>query len=331
MATGSARVPAANASLEVELKHHKARCKELKAVLHGLRCAAVQPVAMSALPEDCPLCASSRLLISGYPAERSALFARALVCWCGGCGFGWVPQLSFDLRSYYEQDYAASTGGVRSIDPHTFFHGEPKPLRIARLFSRAARQIGLLEQTVALDRLLDFGAGPGYALLRSRAACKHAIEHDRACEKYLRYIGADIVTLDDLRGDFYDGVLASHAVEHLTVETMFPVLGRLIAALREGGVLYIEVPAAGLLRHVVTSKQEPHTLFFTPEAVKRLLDRLGLVPVFTGAHGDGLLKLRDDARGYEPDARDPFFVSSAPLLTVLGRKPAHWQPLPLTC
>lgn len=319
---------AARPSPAAELRRHKAVCKELRATLHGLRSAPVQPIALAALPAACPLCASEATLVSSYPAERSALFARLLVCWCQACGFGWVPQLPFDLDAYYARDYAACTGGVRAIDPEALFCADQRPPRAAKLFDRAGRQIRLLEQTVALDHLLDFGAGPGYALAQSRAGCRHAIEPDRACAKYLDHIGAAIVALDALPADFYDGVLASHAIEHLTVATLLPTLHRLIDALKAGGVLYIEVPAAGLLRHVVTTKQEPHTLFFTPEALKRLVARLGLDVVFAGAHGAGLLRLRCDARLYEPSDDDPFFASNSPQITVLGRKPSGWRPPP---
>jgi SAM-dependent methyltransferase len=72
-------------------------------------------------------------------------------------------------------------------------------------------------------------------------------------------------------GTNYALLFLNHVLEHVTDPVTF--LGDLCSRLRPGGVAYIETPHAD---HRFKENVFPHTLFFTPSALRHLASRLGL-------------------------------------------------------
>lgn len=198
----------------------------------------------------------------------------ATVFYCSSCGAGHVPDADRLLGDYYTADYAAQNRGDREIDPETYFTTSPKTLSMKRYFRRAQSQLKALKEVGAqFDRVLDFGSGPGYFLHASEAKHRFAVELDEASTKYLAWLGATRLNQDDLGEEQFDTILASHVIEHLTEITLVPTIDRLIAALKIGGYMLIEVPQGGHSYTLLEHRQDPHTLFFTPEGLLRALER----------------------------------------------------------
>lgn len=268
----------------------------------------------------CPACDTAPDHLCTYPFDTVA-FSRLVVLWCPTCGMGWVPEVPFDLDDYYGTVYAQENRGDRDIPPEVYF-SEDNPLLQKggpRYFTRARAQIERArEHHPSIEAMLDFGAGPGYALWTSGARLKHAIEKDAACAKYLDHLGAERLTLESLPESTYDLVLSSHSLEHLVAHELVSVLERLRRALEPKGLLYVEVPSGGLSRLVMPGRHEPHTLFFTPDGLRRAVVRAGFEVVFA----DTLAKRENSLRPepvYTPPTNDAFASSARGQITVLAR------------
>ena len=276
----------------------------------------------------CLACATSARFVSAYPNPQSASFASTLIIWCTQCGMGWVPDLPLDLADYYEREYAVENRGDREMTPARYFAAD-SPFRDSTYFRRAQFQIQCAGQHVdSIGAMLDFGSGPGYALFLSGAATKHAVEYDSSSKKYLDFIGAERVWPQSLPKGSYDLILSSHSLEHLTATDLYPTLGAFRNALAPGGVLYVEVPGGSLTTYQSHVRHEPHTLFFSPEALVRVLERAGFEILAKSAEAQtGNPSLQ--APLYEPAADcDPFFAETKGRLTVICRRSPE-QPTPV--
>lgn len=259
----------------------------------------------------CPCCGSPMSHMSTYPFYDSALFSRQITVWCQDCGFGMVPGTSFSLEDYYRSQYAVENRGDRDLNPEEYFQlmaSENPPANMIRYYSRARDQIARIRSYVPeVDSMLDVGAGPGYALHISGSARKDAIEYDRNSKKYLDYIGATLIDWDQLKPKQYNVVLMSHVLEHFLPADIHPRLNMLARALRPGGIIYIEVPPGGLSWKLYNYKHEPHTLFFTVQALGELGKKLGLEMLFCSSLGTTNDRIEDRADGiYTPPTRDGY-------------------------
>jgi len=228
----------------------------------------------------CPVCDASGIYLLPYPYSTNASFSRLLVALCTTCGFGWVPSLPFDLDAYYRTEYGSANRRDRGFAPEEYFAFEGKlhavdgPLK--HYFQRSHDQLDLIRRFKdPIGRMLDFGSGPGYALFLSGAQEKHAVEPDDESLKYLDYLGARRIALEDASSQYYDVILASHSLEHVPVERMYSTLAKLRDTLRPDGVLCVEVPNASLASVHWAARHVPHTLFFSPGSFVRLLERAG--------------------------------------------------------
>lgn len=260
----------------------------------------------------CPACDHERILIAPYPYAQTPLFAGVTVAFCQRCAFGWTLGAAFDLGDYYERHYAVLERGDRATEPARYFRRLSGPIaslpRTSRRYvERARHQVGEIERHVPKDyALLDFGSGPGYALYFSRAGTKHAVEPDGSCEKYLSHIGARRVDLASIADGTYDAILSSHSLEHQRLETLFPTLLEWRRVLRPGGLLYVEVPN-GVYGAVDKRRgQEPHTLFFSLGALRRVLLRAGFEIRETKTRSPG-----SPPKGF-PTIGDPEFLEQHP-------------------
>ena len=269
--------------------------------------------------QACPACATPASHRSDYPSRRAPFYDYD-VLWCANCGLGFVPGIGSKLDAYYTTDYAEENRRDRDLAPDTYFaqfeEGEdPTLVTYAR---RARRQFKLLRRHKArFTRTLDYGSGPGYFLNECDAKIRHAVEPDLMSHKYLAHLGAEIhhdhTTLPQ---GFFDCILASHAIEHLPPEALQEVLKALLAALAPGGRMLIEVPQGGHSHlHLAGHRQEPHTLFFTGEALERALKTAGAPILKTIAMGKTESPRRDNPI-YRPGDAD-FHCTSRGSLSVI--------------
>ncbi|QLC26658.1 class I SAM-dependent methyltransferase [Parasphingopyxis algicola] len=228
---------------------------------------------------ECVCCDAQPSHVSAYPFASSERFARQIIVWCENCGFGMVPQTSFPLEDYYREEYALQNRGDRHADPELYFakmDSEHPPKNLARYIARARYQIKNIRRFIPrIGAMLDVGAGPGYALRASGADKKFALEHDEYSRKFLHHIGATLVEWETASRHRYDVILLSHSLEHFEYSDVVKRLRMLVSSLNPGGLLYVEVPPGGLGWKHYSYKHEPHTLFFTPEALRRLATKLG--------------------------------------------------------
>jgi 2-polyprenyl-3-methyl-5-hydroxy-6-metoxy-1,4-benzoquinol methylase len=125
----------------------------------------------------------------------------------------------------------------------------------------------------------DIGAGHGATAewlerLASRLVDRYDfIEPDATSRQWVlgrrtRFPIASVDTLAEL-GDNYALLFLNHVLEH--VADPFTFLGHLHSRLRPGGIAYIETPHAD---YRFKDNVFPHTLFFTPSALRRIAARL---------------------------------------------------------
>ena len=245
-----------------------------------------------------------------YPAD-SPLFKPARIRFCRICGSGAVPDAARLVADYYRSDYAAGNRRDRELSPEEYFapDTERRHPGLRHYFARARAQVDILKAAGAdFGRVLDYGAGPGYFLYVSGAREPFAVELDSHSDKYLAYLGATKLDPDQLPRHHFDVVVASHVLEHLTAETVRDTMRRLVESLRPGGLLLVEVPNGGHLYLELTDAQEPHTLFFAAEGLRRLLYDAGAEVVSTYAVGPQH-KRRSGAVMYAPPEDDAWASS----------------------
>jgi SAM-dependent methyltransferase len=237
----------------------------------------------------CPACAAPATHSSDYPSRKKP-FSRQTVLYCTACGLGFVPSMAEVLREFYKRDYADSNRGDREVAPAQYFEdlAAGETATFAKYTNRVKRQIRLLKKNGArFGRVLDYGSGPGYFLQACGASEPHAVEPDERSQKYLHHIGATIHdSLDSLPQAAFDTIVASHSIEHLPSEELNATLVALLGALAPDGRLLIEVPQGGHSHlHLAGHRQDPHTLFFTGQALSWALRLCGAEVVFQKALG----------------------------------------------
>ncbi|WP_456391326.1 class I SAM-dependent methyltransferase, partial [Profundibacter sp.] len=210
------------------------------------------------------------------------------------------------------------------IDPKYYFTEAARQdnKMLHRYFTRAKHQTALLKKHGArFDTVLDFGSGPGYFLHVCKAAQKFAFEPDQESRKYLEYLGATQYTdLADLPKDRFDVITASHSIEHLVAEELHSTLRCLLAALKPQGRLLIEVPQGGhSYLHLKGARQDPHTLFFTPQALVKAAKHAGAKILFRRTVGKPLIPRRQNPI-YTPNPKNKFLNAAHGGLTVICTK-----------
>ncbi|THV10585.1 class I SAM-dependent methyltransferase [Rhizobium rhizophilum] len=267
----------------------------------------------------CPICGAGEVKwASAYPSNEP-MFRRAITLFCGECGSGYAPDADDLISDFYRADYARSNRKDREIPPEQYFLGEPTP-KLKGYFSRAKQQADALARAGAhFGNVLDYGSGPGYFLYISGAEQKFAVELDQESRKYLDYIGAEQLHADSLPVAAFDVIVASHVVEHFTASTLSPLLGSMLAALKDTGLLLIEVPNGGHTYINLTARQDPHTLFFTPQGLRSAVQNAGgkIVKEYFRGEPEGGPPAH---QVYFPDRSDTFASTRHGGLTIIAKK-----------
>lgn len=275
-------------------------------------------------PGSCPACGSNSVTHeSDYPSNIEP-FADWRVLYCTTCGTGFVPEVADALAEYYERQYSADNRRDRNTPPELYFSNafRDKSPQLKRYFGRSARQIDLLNSfNVALDDVLDFGSGPGYFLFCCNPKRAYAFEPDLESRKYLDHIGATVFnSLEEIQPNTMDAIVSSHSLEHLPAESLVSTLKVLLAALKESGKLLIEVPHGGnSFIHHTEVRQDPHTIFFTPQGIVEAVRSAGGNVYFNYAAAKVPMALRSD-RIYLPSGSKFFSERRGSLVLICGRQ-----------
>lgn len=264
---------------------------------------------------SCPSCRQKTFhLRSEYPTT-SRKFSSLHTAWCTRCGSGYAENAEAVIDEYYNSDYGAARDD-RHVSPAEFFNPSVKN----GYFHRAWSHVRILKEAgAAYQSVVDFGAGHGAFLHVSGAAQKFAIEPDAHCQPYLDHIGAERITLDSIEENSVDLVYSSHSVEHLTHKTLNHTVEKLIAALRVGGHMLVEVPPGMFTRCLYRGDQDPHTLFFSPEGIREVLRRDDTVIVYNKCLAPNPWPVRS-VPVYAPDETDAFANDTRGAICVVAKK-----------
>jgi 2-polyprenyl-3-methyl-5-hydroxy-6-metoxy-1,4-benzoquinol methylase len=223
--------------------------------------------------QDCLSCGSQVTQTIDYPGRdisHTAGLEFQSIALCGVCGLGMVsPGVSQNrLDTFYASGayWDASAGSTAQL-AHERNQSRHRVLRCLPHFAEGGP-------------VADIGAGHGAIaewlerLARERVDRYDFIEPDAASREWIlarrtRFTVSGVATAAEL-GDNYALLFLNHVLEH--VADPFPFLENLCSRLRPGGVAYIETPHAD---YRFKDNVFPHTLFFTPSALRHLATRLG--------------------------------------------------------
>lgn len=240
----------------------------------------------------CPVCGQSDVEVQGTYRGRHGAFGGLQRAHCRGCDLVFAAPMPSEaaLVDFNANYFDSAHGGQTQDRPAVaFFTG------IARL--RSAHLERYLEARDAkVKTLLEVGPGPGYLarrwLERHPETTYLAMETDRSCHASLREIGVRVLegASADQGAGTVDLVVLSHVLEHISDPGGF--LKYSTRNLRQGGVLFIEVPCRDWEHKPL---DEPHLLFFDKRPMRHLLDRLGFCEIQVSYHGREIEQLRSQS------------------------------------
>lgn len=204
---------------------------------------------------------------------------------CLGCKHVYVnPRIAdADLNVLYDDGYYRGEGFDENVD----YAAEPTEWTLRENADIIGTISDALSGPLKGARWLDVGCGTGRLVEAARAAGALAIGFDeseaaiRACaERDLPVLGSD--GLRDAIGTF-DVVSAVQVIEHVADPVAFVTF--LSSLVRVGGIVYIHTENWNVVRYLPGTgyvMPEGHIQYFTPQAMRTLLERCGLVevPVF---------------------------------------------------
>jgi SAM-dependent methyltransferase len=214
--------------------------------------------------------------VCGGVAAPDAVLGERGLSRCGGCGFVFVPGITVEqTAALYDQEYFDDYG------PPGGYDDEAQRRHEARL------RVRWLRDHLPTGRVLELGSAAGYFLdeLRTAGFDVQGIEPGaaiarRSAERFDLPITIGTVESAELPAASLDAVCAFHVLEHIAAPS--GVLVRLRAALRPGGLLFLEVPN---IESVIARRQGAawpklempyHVGHYAPETLRALLDRSGL-------------------------------------------------------
>lgn len=231
----------------------------------------------------CQLCNERRLREVAYPRKDSP--SQHGLQWdairlCESCGFGIVtpPPLQSALDEFY------ASGGYWHANGSSAAQLAHERNQSRHRVDRCKPHFG------SRGSVADIGAGHGAIaewlehFVSSLVERYDFIEPDRANRTYIlgRNVSFPLECVDaisNLRGD-YSLIFVNHVLEHVADPVEF--LGGLRDKLRPNGVIYVETPH---LDYLFKNDVFPHTLFFTPRALKLLAAKLGFEVIECSAFG----------------------------------------------
>ncbi len=192
---------------------------------------------------------------------------------CAGCGLLRTDPMPTEeeLAAYYRHHYRAD---------YQFVGGRPPRRHLVRTGAEARRRADLLAPVLAPGaRVLDYGSGSGEFLAEAerRGWRVEGVEPGEAYAGHAQGLGLTVHRELPERGGPFDAITAHHVLEHLREPAA--ALGRLVAALAPGGVVYLAVPHMGPAEKPAFERLHfAHVHGFVPETLDLLAARCGLAP-----------------------------------------------------
>lgn len=189
-----------------------------------------------------------------------------------------APQLGEQASSTIRWDYGLYSLGMRN---HALLQQMNRPL---------------IEQLRGCQQVLDLGCGTGVLLdqLLREGIDASGVERDAACVRYARSLGLRVEQADalDCIGNTslrFDGIVCSHFVEHLPIETVKALLAHIARALRPGGIAVLVFPDPESIRSQLLGfwRDPEHVRFYHPDLIASLARVEGLVCEFNSTQHDG--------------------------------------------
>lgn len=165
------------------------------------------------------------------------------------------------------------------------YHRDDDYKKYESLFENIFRKrVNLISKFVKKGKMLEIGSATGVMLMlfKSRGWDALGIEPSGSCKeaegKGLRVLNVKFEEAK-LPKDYFDLVVLNHTLEHM--DNPMSVLKRVNTLLKEGGIVFIDVPNAGGLGAKILGKHWPYLLpnehkhQFTKKELNNLLDKSG--------------------------------------------------------
>lgn len=237
--------------------------------------------------EMCPCCdafLNSPITVKSHVYQNvdfpsCSLFNDLVIVSCINCEFSFVsnPPSKQELKEFYDSVYRSNPSPYK-ID---FTNLKPSPVDF-----RAMSQISLATNFTNFkpgDIFLDLGAGNGNSFQVAKSILREptlvGVESSSSANKYYSE-KLNVKVYSEIEEFKKQGtpariILLSHSLEHFRFDDITSLLNQLGALLTEDGVCIIEVPNANLLKNRdFLINDSPHLLFFSPESLNLLVEKL---------------------------------------------------------
>lgn len=226
-------------------------------------------------PLVCPVCSAAPRRTLRLPNGEDLLR-------CPRCGLGWWPWPAFEPGAFYDRDYFQSERSAKGYRDYASMEAGVRRTARARL-KRIARLAPIPHG--AARRLFEIGCGTGLFLDEARRAGWEAegLEVSAFAADVARSRGLPVTCAPAEHGAIepgtYDCVALWDVVEHLRDPARTLVAAA--AGLRAGGVLALSTGDLSSLcarlsgRHWHLYNLPEHLYFFTPLALRRMLEQAG--------------------------------------------------------
>jgi SAM-dependent methyltransferase len=274
----------------------------------------------------CPICNDTRVQNVAPYRHYSPVFTNLSRLRCDGCGLVFASPMpdAAALNQYNSTYFAAAHGGIPADAVSIAYHAAINRLRVIHVENY------LGARCIVVGSVLEIGPGGGHfanSWLERHSKCEYAVvESDITMHAWLRSLGIDVRTNAAAipATASIDLVVMSHVLEHTTSPAAF--IADTTAALKQGGVLFIEVPCRDF---EFKPMDEPHLLFFDKSSLDTLLSACGFGHIQLTYHGRTIEQLRSESKIGRAWARARAhllargivapFASDAPELDVLQR------------
>lgn len=229
----------------------------------------------------CPVCSGNHIHLIRKFRGTHKVYLNMDLAYCNSCemvfAFPMPSKMALDEYNSTFFHINPNAGQPEDTFATSFYEG------IARLRVEHIRNY-VQKYGITVQSVLELGPGPGFFasiwLEKNPGTKYYAIETDQTCHLSLQQKGVTIVNSSACNNELVDMVVMSHVLEHVTEPKNF--INNAVANLREGGLLFIEVPCRDWVHK---SSDEPHLLFFDKKPMTMMLQNLGFGYIVVGYFG----------------------------------------------
>ena len=235
------------------------------------------------ISKHCPICNNNIITHLRKYKNKHKSFNNLNLYKCNNCKFVFVNPMPTEeiLKEFNESYFDSAHGGFnQSKTAIAFFSGISK---IRYNYLQNYLHKNKLDKII---NILEVGPGKGFFaknyINHNKSHKYFVIESDQSCHDSLLKIGTNILDIDSYININlqFDVVIISHVLEHVSNPIEF--LKLMTLKLREGGVLYVDVPCLDYLHKEL---DEPHLLFFDKKPMNILLEKLHFNKIETNYFG----------------------------------------------